>query len=88
LQAALSYYRQLYQAAITRTFPVGPITTPALSLFGANDPTAKYAHLEEPVFQGLYRRVVLPDVGHFPHLDSPEQVDGLILDWLAAHRTR
>jgi pimeloyl-ACP methyl ester carboxylesterase len=45
LGAALSYYRQLYQAAITRTFPAGPITTPTLSLFGADDPTAKYAHL-------------------------------------------
>lgn len=86
LRAALSYYRQLYQAAITRTFPVGPIATPTLSLFGANDPTAKYAHLEEAVFRGMYRRVVLPGVGHFPHRESPEQVDSLILDWLADHR--
>ena len=88
LRAALSYYRQLYQAAITRTFPMGPIGPPTLSLFGANDPSAKYAHLEEPAFRGIYRRIVLPGVGHFPHRESPEQVDSLILDWLAAHPIR
>jgi len=88
LKAALSYYRQLYQSAITRTFPVGPIATPTLSVFGANDPTAKYAQLEESVFRGIYRRVILPEVGHFPHLESPDEVDSLILDWLGAHRTR
>lgn len=88
LKAALSYYRQLYQSAITRTFPVGPIATPTLSVFGANDPTAKYAQLEESVFRGIYQRVILPEVGHFPHLESPDEVDSLILDWLGAHRTR
>jgi len=31
---------------------------------------------------------ILPGVGHFPHREAADEVDSLILDWLAAHRTR
>jgi len=30
---------------------------------------------------------VLSDVGHFPHRETPDEVDSLILDWLAMNRT-
>jgi pimeloyl-ACP methyl ester carboxylesterase len=86
LAAALSYYRQLYEAVVTGAYRALPIASPTLSLFGGNDPTAKYAHLEEPSFAGAYRRVVLPGVGHFPHLEVPHEVEQSILEWFAAHR--
>ncbi len=88
LQAAISYYRQLYHSVLSGTFPTGPIHTPTLSLFGANDPTAKCSQLEEATFTGPYRRAILPDVGHFPHRENPQEVEALILDWFAAHPAR
>src|SRR5690606_34055335 len=56
LPAALAYYGALYEAAQQRTFPLGPVRVPTLSVFGSSDPTAKHAALEAPFFQGPYRR--------------------------------
>jgi pimeloyl-ACP methyl ester carboxylesterase len=85
LPAALAYYGALYEAAQERTFPLGPVRVPTLSVFGASDPTAKHAALEAPFFQGPYRRVELEGVGHWPHLERPAEVSGLVREWFAAH---
>lgn len=84
LPAALRYYGALYRSAQERTFPVGDISVPTLSIFGANDPTATYAHLEQPYFRGRYRKVVLDDVGHWPHLERREEFNRLVLDWFCS----
>ena len=81
LPAALGYYGALYQSAQERTFPLGDITVPTMSIFGATDPTAKYSSLEEPYFRGPYRRIVLDDVGHWPHLERRHEFNELTLDW-------
>ena len=84
LPAALRYYGALYRAAQDRTFPLGEIEVPTMSIFGALDPTAAYSSLEEPYFRGPYRRVVLDDVGHWPHLERREQFARLVLEWFGA----
>jgi pimeloyl-ACP methyl ester carboxylesterase len=81
LPAALRYYGALYQSALDGTFPSGEISVPTLSIFGASDPTAKYSQLEEDYFQGPYRRVVLDNVGHWPHLERRKEFNQLTLDW-------
>ncbi|HEY6964363.1 MAG TPA: alpha/beta hydrolase [Erythrobacter sp.] len=61
------------------------IATPTLTIYGANDPTSIYAAKERPFFTGPYDRIVLPDVGHFPHLEREKEVTDLILDWFGKH---
>jgi len=87
LPAALRYYGALYRSAQERTFPLGDITVPTMSIFGASDPTAKYSDLEEPYFSGPYQRIVLDDVGHWPHLERPEEFNRLTLDWFRSAAT-
>jgi pimeloyl-ACP methyl ester carboxylesterase len=84
LAAALQYYGALYCSAQQRTFPLGDIDVPTLSIFGALDPTARYSHLEERYYKGPYRRMVLDDVGHWPHLERSEAFNRLALDWVAS----
>jgi len=81
LPMALRYYGDLYRAAGTRTFPMGDITVPTLSIFGAQDPTAKYAAMEAGYFKGPYKRIVMPDVGHWPHRERPDDFMTCVLDW-------
>jgi pimeloyl-ACP methyl ester carboxylesterase len=81
LPAVLQYYGALYRSARERTFPLGDVSIPTMSLFGTSDPTAKYSALEEPYFHGRYRRIVLDGVGHWPHLEHPDEFIQLALDW-------
>jgi pimeloyl-ACP methyl ester carboxylesterase len=85
LKAALSYYPAFFAAAGAGQIPVGEIKTPTLTIYGADDVSGKYAAMEEMMFKGPYRRVVLPGVGHFPHLEREPEVTGLILEWLGVH---
>jgi pimeloyl-ACP methyl ester carboxylesterase len=85
LKAALSYYPAIFAAAAAGQIPVGEIKTPTLTIYGASDVSGKYSSLEAPFFKGPYQRIVLPDVGHFPHLEREQDVNDLILDWLHAH---
>jgi hypothetical protein len=31
------------------------------------------------------KNMILPDVGHFPHLEREAEVTGLIMDWFKTH---
>ncbi|HKU96975.1 MAG TPA: alpha/beta hydrolase [Vineibacter sp.] len=86
LPVALRYYGGLYRAAGMRTFPMGEITVPTLSIFGAQDPTAKYAAMEADYFKGPYKRIVMPDVGHWPHRERPDDFRTCVLDWFESSR--
>jgi pimeloyl-ACP methyl ester carboxylesterase len=86
LKAALAYYPAFFAAAAAGQIPVKPITTPTLTIYGSEDPTStRYSALEEPMFKGPYQRVVLPGVGHFPHLEGEQEVNRLVLEWLKKH---
>ncbi|WP_225714185.1 alpha/beta fold hydrolase [Bradyrhizobium semiaridum] len=85
LKAALKYYNGLVDAGVAGRLPITDMQTPTLTIYGGNDPTARYSMQEEPLFKGPHRRVVLPDVGHFPHLEREAEVNGLIMDWFRTH---
>lgn len=85
MEAALKYYAGLFDAGRERRLPMNEMPTPTLTIYGGNDPTARYSAKEEPFFTGPYRRIILPDVGHFPHLEREAEVTGLIMDWLRTH---
>ena len=87
LPAPLGYYRAIlrpfaqYRARIKKL--AAPITTPVLQLHGADDgcilpPTSdddrRFTHRE---------LAVLPDVGHFLHLEDPSGIAARIARWLA-----
>ncbi|WP_433174400.1 alpha/beta fold hydrolase [Actinoallomurus sp. CA-150999] len=93
LAAAIGYYRAMldpsrhvpaYAAVQEAAERVGE--RPALYLHGAADgclaaPSA--TDVEGHLPPGSVARIV-PDVGHFLHLERPAEVNRLILDWLAA----
>ena len=85
MTAALKYYGGLFEAGRAGRLPMSEMHTPTLTIYGSNDPTAKYSVKEEPLFKGPHKRVVLPDVGHFPHLEREAEVTDLIMDWLRRH---
>ena len=85
MAAALKYYGGLFEAGRTRRLPMNQMHTPTLTIYGSNDPTAKFSAKEEPFFQGPYQRIVLPDVGHFPHLERETEVTNLIMNWFKTH---
>lgn len=85
MAAALRYYGGLTEAGRMGRLPINEMQTPTLTIYGGNDPTARYSVKEEPLFKGPHKRVVLPDVGHFPHLEREAEVTGLIIDWFRTH---
>lgn len=85
LAAALEYYRGLFDARRAGRLPINEMHTPTLTIYGGNDPTARYSVKEEPYFKGSHQRVVLPDVGHFPHLEREAELTDLIMGWFKTH---
>lgn len=85
LTAALKYYAGLFNAGHEGRLPMTEMHTPTLTIYGGDDPTARHAMKEKSLFKGPYRRVLLPGVGHFPHLEREAEVTELIMGWLQMH---
>ena len=64
------------------------LATPLLYLIGDRDgcvlPAAGQG--QERFFTGPFRSVVVPGPGHFLHLERPDLVEPLVVDWLREHR--
>ncbi len=97
LEAALGYYRQTIDfarqaddlASVQVDVTSGTIEVPALFLMGADDgcfaPDRDGASLG--LCSGEARVEILDGVGHFLHVEAPERVNPVVLDWvLAANR--
>jgi pimeloyl-ACP methyl ester carboxylesterase len=91
LSQTLAYYRQLFapvpddpatQALEARASRA--VEAPALYLRGAEDGcmSAELSEGMEALFKSGLQRIVLPNVGHFLHLEQPEEIAGRILDFL------
>jgi pimeloyl-ACP methyl ester carboxylesterase len=81
-EAVCAYYRADLEEAGE---PCGPIRTPTTVVYGGQDgclrPTL-YVDAERH-FEGPVRQHHLPAVGHWPHLESPEEVESIVLEALA-----
>jgi pimeloyl-ACP methyl ester carboxylesterase len=90
LEAALSYYPALLRLGIEQPEAVerltGTTSVPTLAIFGGEDPVRVLSEGEEAQFTAPYRFEVVDGAGHFVHRERPDEVTGLLLEWLAADR--
>jgi pimeloyl-ACP methyl ester carboxylesterase len=85
LPAPLEMYRDAARAfARGVRFPEEKIRVPLLHLQGADDGCIgpELSEGEERFFAAQFRRDVLPEVGHFLHLERPAAVARRVLEWL------
>ncbi len=92
--AALAYYRALMRGAILNrddyrtslNICLAPIETPMLVLAGKNDGCIGLELFEglDRAFRGPFEFEVIEDAGHFMHLEQPERVERLILEFLGS----
>ena len=83
LMAAIGYYRAMFATGGAGS---GAPPQPTLYLHGETDGAfgvSGVAGADQELSDGS-RVVILPDVGHFLHLERPAAVNPLILDWVAA----
>ena len=82
LMAAIGYYRAMFATGGAGS---GAPPQPTLYLHGETDGAfgvTGVAGADQELSDGS-RVVILPDVGHFLHLERPAEVNRLILDWVA-----
>ncbi|RDI19402.1 pimeloyl-ACP methyl ester carboxylesterase [Rhodococcus sp. AG1013] len=86
-RAVLQMYRSLDLAALERalTGPLRDLTTPALVVWGEDDPfvPSDLARQQLQSFPGA-RVEIVPGTGHWPWLDEPEKVNEIVLPFLRA----
>jgi pimeloyl-ACP methyl ester carboxylesterase len=65
-----------------------PVQVPVLQIHGGLDPWVlpETAALSAERVDGPLRFELLPAVGHYPAEEAPEQVNGILLEWLASLR--
>ncbi len=62
------------------------ITFPLLCVLGEQDGCVlpAMADGQQDLFAGKHRVEVLPGVGHFPHLEAPDALARMAVDWLGS----
>lgn len=90
LAAAIGYYRAAFNPALRdpalehrHAGLVGSIAVPTLALCGATDIRRGPMAGQSEYFTGDYAYAEVAGAGHFLHRERPDQVNALILDWLA-----
>lgn len=94
VRAALGYYRGLLRGALTRpaawrqalTIARGPISQPALIIYGADDGALGPELFSPAALRGLFESShevhPIPSCGHFPQHEAPAATLDLIAAWL------
>ncbi|HEY7004688.1 MAG TPA: alpha/beta hydrolase [Gaiellaceae bacterium] len=93
LRAAIGYYRGAPTSVPSRAEAeasreaLARLEVPLLYLHGADDGCIGVDTLEarRPFFPPAMRAVVLESIGHFVHLERPDEINRLVLDFLAEH---
>ena len=90
LAAAIGYYRAAFNPALRdpalehrHAGLVGSIAVSTLALCGATDIRRGPMAAQAQYFTGDYAYAEVADAGHFLHRERPDEVNALILDWLA-----
>jgi pimeloyl-ACP methyl ester carboxylesterase len=88
LEAALRYYPGLVDMPAERPEAAakmqGHIGVPTLTIFGDHDPPRELSEGEHVHFDAEYRLEIVAGAGHFVHREQPDEVNRLMLEWLAA----
>ena len=94
VKAALDYYRHgqnpsLHDPAlkeIEERIHASLISVPTLALHGTRDRPRRLEAFQamDPFFTGPLQKVVVPDTGHFLHLEKPDEVNDRIVRFLVA----
>jgi len=84
LAAAIGYYRAMFAGGVLGDSPPHP----TLYLHGADDGAFLATRVPEAEshLSAASEVKVLPDCGHFLHLERPAEVNALVTDWLTAQR--
>jgi pimeloyl-ACP methyl ester carboxylesterase len=89
--AVLGYYRTIFRPdlrdpalAEAAERARGTVPVPTLAIAGAEDGCVGRAVHERQgrFFTGPFRLEIVPGVGHWPHLEAPDVVVPLLVDWL------
>lgn len=61
-----------------------PISAPVLQIHGELDGaiTPRTAERDNKYIQGPYDYYLMPDVGHFPHEENPDEFSNIIFEWI------
>lgn len=95
-RAAIGYYRDFFRFWSpmnwrTQKLLGTPVGVPTLALTGAKDgciDTRVFEHTKPATFAQGVRVERIADAGHFLHQERPDEVNRLLLEWLAQHRGR
>ena len=86
-EAVIAYYRDSVLFSDNpreRRLSLSPVTVPTLALHGTADRPRRLACFEamNPHFSGGLKRHVVDGTGHFMHLEVPDVVNALVVDYL------
>lgn len=90
LPAPLAYYRALRSfttlRSLHRLFLREPISVPTLYVHGQDDGCIRpeLSNGQQAFFTGPYERILVPNAGHFAHLEQAESVGEATLGWFRA----
>jgi pimeloyl-ACP methyl ester carboxylesterase len=57
-------------------------SVPTLGVFGGDEPGLELTEDQDKYFAGEYRREIVGGAGHFVQREQPEELTGLLLEWL------
>lgn len=94
LRSALGYYRALFNPFLADSLALSrlarkPCTVPLLAITGASDgcmDTRLHDMLDRSLFPAGLRVERVAGAGHFAHQERPDEVNRLLIDWLAPAR--
>ena len=86
VQAALNYYRHAANPAdqsLEQRVNTEPVTVPTLAMHGTRDRPRRLESFQQMdrFFTGGLEKVVIPETGHFLHLEAPDAVSSRVIEF-------
>lgn len=91
VEASLAYYRALFSEGkeSSQAASTGAINVPVMTLFSENDGCMDARMFEDMEASSKFKRGLIVkkinDAGHFMHLEKPDEINTLLLEWINSH---